>query len=140
MACVKRMEIPADVAGIINEYAKPRMKFSGEYNRCVRELAQAHQTDNWTTLKQRLCDKDADQVIQAYVAHTEAKLATYTTRQAMMLFQAEMWRINNPTNEYVNTYMTRARELASCVGREFRTKCALMDVLYGKEEIDSFHM
>lgn len=140
MACVKRMEIPADVAGIISEYAKPRMKFSGEYKRCVRELTQANQTDNWPTLTQRLCDKDADNVIDAYVSHTEARLVTYTTRQALMLIQSEMWRINNPTNEYVNRYMTTARELASCVGREFHTKCALMDVLYGKEEIDSFHM
>lgn len=132
------MEFPADVAGIISEYSKPLMKFSDEYNRCVRELKQANQIDNWPTLKQRLCDKDADKVIQAYVAHTEARLATYTTRQALK--RAELWHVNNPTDEQINTYTTTARELAKCVERQFHAMCVLMDVLFGKEQEDSSHM
>lgn len=140
MACVKRMEIPTDVAGIISEYAKPRMRFSGEYNRCVRELKQANQKDNWPTLKKRLCDKDADKVIQAYVAHTEAKLATYTAR----VFFTEVWRKCEPNHYHYQhhdeniQYRTASEEVLACVKREFSARCALMDVLYGIKN-DLFH-
>lgn len=129
------MEIPSDVAGIISEYAKPRMKFSGEYNRCIRDLKQANQKDNWSTLKQRLCDKDADKVIHAYVSHTEAKLATYNARVAnTVLFRIinNLNDQNHPTDEQQHQYRTTVRDVLACVKREFHARCVLMDVLHTK--------
>ena len=74
------MELPDDVLAIIKAYSKPLMKFSDKYKKCVQEMKNNREAFYLQKIVQkRLCDKDADQVIQAFVEYVDALLAYKNT-------------------------------------------------------------
>lgn len=66
------MELPDDVLCLIREFSRPRMQFIPEYKKVMLDLGIA----DWLEVRQRLCDKDAEQVITALLAWADAFLIT----------------------------------------------------------------
>ena len=131
------MEFPEDVLTIIKEFSKPIMRYSTEYARCKKAL-EAIGFDVWSTVKQRLCDKDADKVIEAYISHTEARIAMWAIRQEQST-ALRLERYVKPTEEQNRNYKRICEEIRVCVKRELHTRVFLMEVLYTKEEIEAFY-
>jgi hypothetical protein len=138
MACVDipQMEFPEDILGHIKGYSKPIMQYSTEYVRCKKALKEAMQGDDWPTLKKRLCDKDADKVIQAYIAYSDARIATWNIRQEQS--RSSRWMYHNPTEEQKIRDKEVREEIGVCVHNTCLTMKAFFEVLYTKEEREAY--
>jgi hypothetical protein len=95
------MEFPDDVLTIISEYSKPIMRFSGRYNKCIQELNVARRMIGVKKIvKKRLCDKDADIVIDAFEDYVNALLTTHEARHLLEITPYDRtdtlsWRARN---------------------------------------------
>jgi len=66
---------------MIRAFSKPLMKNSGAYHRAVAKLDNTRRDGLLTSVKRRLCDKDTDQVIEAFVAYVDAVESARTAKQ-----------------------------------------------------------
>jgi hypothetical protein len=64
------MEFPEDVLTIIRAYAKPRMRFAGEFKKILIELG----LRDWPELRSKLCTSSSEQVIVALRAYKNVYL------------------------------------------------------------------
>jgi len=119
------MEFPEDVLGMIRDFSKPLMKFSHKYNKCIRELDLSRRVIGVKErVKLRLCDNDADQVIDAFVDYVDALLATYAVRQLLNVCPFGQDRL---------TWCERCdiREQSTlCADIQYNKTVALLDLLY----------
>jgi hypothetical protein len=71
------MEFPEDVLGIISEYSKPRMRFLKEFNAAARDFETVSQVKKIVEdVKEKLMSKDAEKIIELFVAFVAASVAT----------------------------------------------------------------
>jgi hypothetical protein len=92
MTCAKsfvegnKMEFPEDVLTIISEYSKPIMRFSRRYKMCIQELNVARRMIGVKEIvKKRLCDKDANIVIDSFEEYVVALLTTHEARRLLKI-------------------------------------------------------
>jgi len=64
--------LPDDVLGLIREYSRPLLRFSGEFRKVLMELGMK----DWPEVRKKLCTPDAEQVIRVLLAYKDAHLET----------------------------------------------------------------
>jgi hypothetical protein len=126
------MEFPDDVLTIISEYSKPIMRFSGRYKKCMQELSVvARMIGVKDIVKKRLCDKDAEIVINAFEEYVNAALTTYEARH---IYKITPWS---------DTASWRARDVIlghACMCAEIQHKkmLYLLDVVHKFERNEEY--
>jgi hypothetical protein len=86
------MEFPTDVLGIIREFSKPCMRFSKEFNEAMRKfetIPPSTKTKIADDVKEKLKTKDAEKVINAFIAFVDANVAT---RKAQVTMESVTFR------------------------------------------------
>jgi hypothetical protein len=126
------MEFPDDVLTIISEYSKPIMRFSGRYKKCMQELsAVSRMTGVKDIVKKRLCDKDADIVIDAFEEYVAAALTTYEARH---IYKITPW--SDTASWRARTYLLAHATL--CVEIQHKKMLYLLDVVHKLERNEEY--
>lgn len=119
------MELPEDVLAIVRAYSKPLMKFSEKYNWCMQEMENNHEPFYLKMIvKKRLCDKDADQVIDALIGYVDALLTTKRTKKLM-----EFAPLGNDTPSWRERNVIIG-QVAWFAGIQYKKTIVLLDLLY----------
>ena len=126
------MEFPDDILAIVRAYSKPRMQFSGKYNKYSEELRINRQVFYLRPIVQkRLCDKDADKVIEAFAEYVVALLAT---KNETTLLQIAPFGNDTLTWQERHDIGTRVTSLAEV---QYNKTSTLLDLLYWQEKDES---
>jgi hypothetical protein len=122
------MELPDDVLAIVRAFSKPLMKFSDKYNKCIQEMKFNRQVFYLQKIvKKRLCDKDADQVIQAFVEYVDALLA-YKNMSSILASipngDPDTWKERSNINARLSGYSET----------QYKKTIVMLDLLYIQEK------
>lgn len=130
MTCAKfvegnQMEFPEDVLTIISEYSKPIMRFSRRYKMCIQELNVARRMIGVKEIvKKRLCDKDANIVIDSFEEYVVALLTTHEARHLLKITPFGNDPMTQIKRNDLLVYLTR------CVEIQRKKTIYMLDVLH----------
>ena len=77
------MELPSELVSIVREYSKPLFRYSREYKQALTALGK----DEWQALKEKLCSKDAEEVLQLIQDYVAAFLERHAADQELEEFE-----------------------------------------------------